>query len=105
MYLIVSFVVFTMSDNITIELPKDFEELSGLTREQIEQKSKLIWLLELYSSGSITLSKASQLSGLVVDDFLKEFYLRHLKHVGGPETIADANQELNQLRESLNREN
>ena len=31
-----------MSDNISINLPKDLEELSGLTRDQIEKKSTLI---------------------------------------------------------------
>jgi predicted HTH domain antitoxin len=93
-----------MSDNISIKLPKDLEELSGLNRDQIEKKSQLIWVLELYSSGSISLSKASQLSGLMVDDFLKEFYSRHLKHVGGPETVDEANRELNELNKALNRE-
>ena len=93
-----------MSDNISIKLPKDLEELSGLNRDQIEKKSQLIWVLELYSSGSISLSKASQLSGLKVDDFLKEFYSRHLKHVGGPDNVDEANCELNELNKALSRE-
>jgi predicted HTH domain antitoxin len=93
-----------MSNHITIELPKDFEKLSGLNREQIEEKSKLIWVLELYSTGSITLSKASQLSELYVDVFLKEFYSRHLKHISGPETREEANQESDYFTKALESE-
>jgi len=49
----------------------------------------LIWVLELYSEGKITLSKAANLVLMKVDKFLSEFQKRHLKHVGGPANIKD----------------
>ncbi len=82
-----------MSEKITIKLPADLLELSGLSSENLEEKSLLIWVLELYSEGKITLSKAANLLNLKVDEFLEEFHKRHLKHIGGPESIEEAKEE------------
>lgn len=84
-----------MVEKITINLPADLLELTGLSSENLEEKSLLIWVLELYSGGKITLSKASNLLNMKIDDFLSEFYKRHLKHVGGPKSIKEAQEEVN----------
>lgn len=82
-----------MVEKITIKLPADLLELTGLSSEHLEEKSLLIWILEIYSEGKITLSKAANLLNMKVDEFLSEFQKRHLKHVGGPKSIEDAQDE------------
>ena len=79
-----------MVEKIIIKLPADLMELTGLSSKTIEEKSLLIWVLELYSEGKITLSKAAQFLQRKVDEVLAEFHKRHLKHVGGPESIEEA---------------
>lgn len=79
-----------MSDKINIKLPVDLIELTGLSSEQLEEKSLLIWVLELYSEGKITISKAANLVQMKVDEFLTEVQKRHLKHVGGPDSVQEA---------------
>lgn len=78
-----------MTEKINIKLPIDVLKLAGLSSEKLEEKSLLIWVLELYSEGKITLSKAALLLNLKVDEFLSEFQKRHLKHIGGPESIQE----------------
>ena len=84
-----------MVEKITIKLPADLLELTGLSSENLEEKSLLIWVLEIYSEGKITLSKAANLLNMMIDDFLLEFHKRHLKHVGGPESIQEAQEDSN----------
>ena len=50
-------------------------------------------MLEIYSEGKITLSKAANLLNMKIDEFLSEFHKRHLKHVGGPGTIEEAQED------------
>jgi predicted HTH domain antitoxin len=82
-----------MVEKITIKLPADLLELTGLSSKNLEEKSLLIWVLEIYSEGKITLSKAANILNMKIDEFLSEFHKRHLKHVGGPESINEAQEE------------
>ncbi len=82
-----------MVEKIIIELPADLLELTGLSSENLAEKSLLIWVLEIYSEGKITLSKAANLLNMKIDDFLSEFHKRHLRHVGGVESIEEAREE------------
>ena len=79
-----------MVEKITIELPADLLELTGLSSKNLEEKSLLIWILEIYAEGKITLSKAANLLNMKVDEFLLEFYKRHFRHIGGPDSIKEA---------------
>ncbi|MBN1799906.1 MAG: UPF0175 family protein [Candidatus Lokiarchaeota archaeon] len=88
-----------MTQKINIKLPHDLLELTGLTSKRLEEKSLLIWILELYSEGKITLSKAANLVNMKVDDFLLEFRKRHLKHMGGPETVEELKDDFNTIQE------
>jgi len=82
-----------MVEKITIKLPADLLELTGLSTKNLEEKSLLIWILEVYVEGKITLSKAANLLNMKVDEFLIEFHKRHLRHVGGPESIKEAQED------------
>lgn len=79
-----------MVEKITIKLPADLLELTGLNSKNLEEKSLLIWILEIYAEGKITLSKAANLLNMKVDEFLSEFHKRHLKHTGGPKSVEEA---------------
>ncbi|MHA1490880.1 MAG: UPF0175 family protein [Promethearchaeota archaeon] len=83
-----------MVEKITIKLPADLLKLTGLSFENREEKSFLIWVLEIYTEGKITLSKAANLLNMKVDEFLSEFHKRHLRHIGGPESVKEAQKEL-----------
>ena len=50
-------------------------------------------MLEIYSEGNITLSKAANLLNMKIDDFLLEFHKRHLKHMESPETVGEVREE------------
>lgn len=82
-----------MAEKITIKLPAELLELTGLTSKNLEEKSLLIWILDLYANGKISLSKAANLLNMKIDLFLAEFYKHHLKHVGGPESVEEAQKE------------
>ena len=86
-----------MVEKITIKLPADLLELTGLSSENLEEKSLLIWILEIYAEGKITLSKAANLLNMNVDEFLSEFHKRHLRHIGGAESIKGAQEEFEVL--------
>jgi len=79
-----------MVEKITIKLPADLLELTGLNSKNLEEKSLLIWILEIYAEGKITLSKAANLLNMKVDEFLSEFHKRHFKHVGGFKSVEEA---------------
>jgi len=49
--------------------------------------------LDIYTEGKITLSKAVNPLNMKVDKFLSEFHKRHLKHIGGPESVEEAQKE------------
>lgn len=83
-----------MVEKIIIKLPADLLEITGLSTENLEEKSLLIWVLEIYSEGKITLSKAANLLNMKIDEFLSEFHKRHFKHIGGPESIKEAQEDL-----------
>ncbi len=87
-----------MTEKINIKLPVDLLELTGLSFERLEERSLLIWVLELYSEGKITISKAANLVKMSVDKFLSEFQKRHLKHVGGPETVQEAQKDFDSIQ-------
>ena len=90
-----------MTQKISIKLPHDLLELTGLNSERLEKKSLLIWILELYSEGKITLSKAANLVQMKVDDFLSEFHKRHLKHIGGPDTLKEAQEDFSKIQDLI----
>ncbi|MHA1283077.1 MAG: UPF0175 family protein [Promethearchaeota archaeon] len=87
-----------MSDKINIKLPLDLVKLSGLNYKNLERKSLLIWALELYSEGKISLSKAANLAKMNIDKFLFEFRKRHLKHIGGLESIKQAQKDFDSIQ-------
>ena len=87
-----------MTEKINVKLPIDLLKLSGLSFEGLEEKSLLIWILELYSEGKITLSKAANLMNMKIDVFLSEFQERHLKHVGGPINVQDAQNDMETIQ-------
>lgn len=91
-----------MVEKIIIKLPADLLELTGLSSENLEERSLLIWVLEIYAEGKITLSKAANLLNMKVDEFLSEFHRRHLRHIGGPESIKEAQKELDVVRNLIN---
>jgi len=91
-----------MIEKITIKLPADLLELTGLSSENLEEKSLLIWILEIYTEGKITLSKAANLLNMKVDEFLSEFHKRHLKHIGGPESVKEAQKEFDVAQKLIN---
>ena len=82
-----------MVEKITIRLPLELLKLSGLSSERLIEKNLLIWALELYSDGMITVSKAANLVNMKIDEFLNEFKKRHLLHVGGPSSLEDVQEE------------
>ena len=90
-----------MSEDITVKLPPEVIKLAGLSPELIQAKSLLIWVLELYSEGKITLSKSAELLAIPTDQFLSEFYKRHLKRKGGPESLEDAEEDF-EIAQKLN---
>ncbi len=83
-----------MTEEIKINLPRELIQLSGLSPELLEEKNLLIWVLELYSEGKITLSKAAQILKISTDKFLEEFYKRRLKRIGGPQSQEEAEEDL-----------
>jgi len=91
-----------MVEKIIIKLPVDLLELTGLSSENLEEKSLLIWVLEIYSEGKITLSKAANLLNLKIDEFLSEFHKRHLRHVGGAESMKEAQEEFDVAQKLIN---
>ena len=91
-----------MVEKIIIKLPADLLELTGLSSENLEEKSLLIWVLEIYAEGKIILSKAANLLDMKVDEFLSEFHKRHLRHIGGPESIKEAQKELDTVQNLIN---
>lgn len=91
-----------MVEKITIKLPADLLELTGLSSKSLEEKSLLIWILEIYSEGKISLSKAANLLNMKIDEFLSEFHKRHLKHVGGPKSVEEAQEEYDIFQQSIN---
>jgi len=92
-----------MLEKINVKLPVDLLELTGLSFERLEEKSLLIWILELYSEGKITLSKAANLVQMKVDNFLSEFRKRHLKHIGGPESVQEVQKDFDTIQ-NLNKD-
>ena len=88
-----------MTEKIIINLPVDLLELTGLSNEILEEKSLLIWSLELYTEGRITLSKAANLVQMKVDKFLSEFQKRHLKHIGGPESVQEVQKDFKVIQD------
>ncbi|KKM83623.1 hypothetical protein LCGC14_1307500 [marine sediment metagenome] len=70
----------------------------------MEKKSLLIWVLDIYAEGKITLSKAANLLNMKVDRFLSEFHKRHLKHIGGPESVEEAQKEYDLVQKLTNDE-
>jgi len=70
----------------------------------LEKKSLLIWVLDIYAEGKITLSKAANLLNMKVDRFLSEFHKRHLKHIGGPESVEEAQKEYDLVQKLTNDE-
>ena len=91
-----------MVEKITIKLPADLLELTGLSTKNLEKKSLLIWVLDIYAEGKITLSKATNLLNMKVDKFLSEFHKRHLKHFGGPESVEEAQKEYDLVQKLTN---
>ncbi len=90
-----------MSDDIQLRVPQELAELLGLAKNELEVQNQLLLIFELYQLGKITLSKAASLSNLKIDDFLKEFRKRRLLRHGGPESVEEAEKELQDALEYL----
>lgn len=69
--------------------------------EDLMEKNLLIWALELYSAGKITLSKAAHLVNMKIDEFLEEFKKRHLLHEGGPSSVNNAQDEFEIIQKTI----
>ena len=93
-----------MVEKITIKLPAELLELTGLSSKNLEEKSLLIWILDLYAEGKVSLSKAANIMNMKVDEFLAEFYKRHLKHSGGPISVEEAQNEFELVDKLTNNE-
>ena len=93
-----------MVEKITIKLPVELLELTGLSSKNLEEKSLLIWILDLYAEGKVSLSKAANLMNMKVDEFSAEFYKRHLKHSGGPKSVEEAQNEFDLVDKLTNDE-
>ena len=91
-----------MVEKITIKLPADLLELTGFNSKNLEEKSLLIWILEIYAEGKISLSKAANLLNIKVDDFLSESHKHHLRHIGGPESVEEAQKEYDLVQKITN---
>lgn len=83
-----------MSGPVKINLPGELKNLTDLSASEIEKKSINLWVMELYARGKITQSKAAELLQVKVDDFLEMFYQRHYKRQAGPQSIREANSDL-----------
>ena len=90
-----------MVEKITVSLPLELLKLSGLDSERLREKNLLIWALELYSDGKITVSKAANLVNMKIDEFLDEFKKRHLIHEGGPLSVENAQKEYENIRKVI----
>ena len=82
-----------MSGDIKVRIPCELVELSGLSLTELEKRSHLLLIFELYQQGKISLSRAAELAGLTVDHFLIEFRKRRLLRQGGPATPKEAEEE------------
>lgn len=78
------------ADNLSIDIPRELVKLSGLSINEIASYNIEIWVNELYSAGKISLSKASELLNLKVDEFLERFRKKRLVRIGGPQSIDEA---------------
>lgn len=78
------------ADNLSIDIPRELVKLSGLSINEIASYNIEIWVNELYSAGKISLSKASELLNLKVDEFLERFRKKRLIRIGGPQSIDEA---------------
>lgn len=78
------------ADNLSIDIPSELVKLSGLSINEIASYNIEIWVNELYSAGKISLSKASELLNLKVDEFLERFRKKRLIRIGGPQSIDEA---------------
>ncbi|MBD3190656.1 MAG: hypothetical protein GF308_08425 [Candidatus Heimdallarchaeota archaeon] len=90
-----------MAEKISIKLPSDLLELTGLNPDSLEKRSLLIWVLELYSEGKVSLSKAADLVNMKNDEFLTEFYKRHLKRIGGPKDKHEAEEDFEVIQKII----
>lgn len=78
------------ADNLSIDIPRELVKLSGLSINEIASYNIEIWVNELYSAGKISLSKASELLNLKIDEFLERFRKKRLIRIGGPQSIDEA---------------
>lgn len=78
------------ADNLSIDIPSELVKLSGLSINEIASYNIEIWVNELYSAGKISLSKASELLNLKVDEFFERFRKKRLIRIGGPQSIDEA---------------
>ena len=67
----------------------------------LEKKSVLMWVFELYSQGKITISKAAGMVNMYVDEFEGKFNKTELKHVIGPETIEELEEDIAAIKDLL----
>lgn len=82
-----------MTEEITIKVSKELLKLSGLSKEELEEKNNLLIIFELYQQGKVSLSKGASLAGIKVDVFLEEFRKRRLLRQGGPTSAEEAERE------------
>ena len=76
-----------MSNEIKVKISKDIVSLSNLSKKELEIESNLLLVINLYLQGKISLSKASELSKLKVDEFLEELRKRKILRNIGPSSV------------------
>ena len=83
-----------MFEDIEVKIARELVELSGMSKNELEAQNNLLLIFELLQQGKVTLSRASELAGMKVDQFMNEFRKRRLVRLGGPESAKEAEQEL-----------
>lgn len=87
-----------MSDTIKVEIPRELADLLGSDEGTIEKRNLESLILSFYAEGKLTLSKASNLLEIKVDELQEKFRNLHYKRKGFPSDINEAEQD---FREAL----
>ena len=89
-------------ENVEIKVPRDLMKLLGHEDvDALERHSKLIFAVELYNEGKVSLGKAAELADVSYDAFFH--FLREKGHKirVGPKTLEEAELEYKQVTERL----
>ncbi len=90
-----------MTEDVQAQISVEIMELTGLTHEELESRTNLLLICELYHDGKVSLSKAARLANMKIDEYLEAFGSRHFKRKPGVENADNAEFELRQAMEFL----